>query len=175
MWRLIATALVVLTALESAGCKSRRRSRVNVVEEDNTQIASSIRTGDPKNAVQLVRGFHEVESGWRWSQGRFAVTLRVPSGSAARGGEFSLAITIPEIVFQKAGPPALSCAVAGTTLDPETYQKSGDYTYKRVVPAQLLSAEAVTFECALSKFIPSGALEERELGVIVLSAALASK
>ncbi len=175
MWRLIATTLVALLALESAGCKSRRRSKVNVVEEDNTQIASAIRTGEPKHAVQLIKGFHEVESGWRWTRGQFAVTLRVPQGAAAKGGEFALAMTVPETVFQKAGTPTLSCAVAGTALEPESYAKSGDYTYKRAVPAAALSAEAVTVECSLSKFIASGVLEERELGVIAHSAALTSK
>lgn len=175
MWRLTATALVALLALESAGCKSRRRSKVNVVEEDNTQIATAVRTGEPRHAVQLIKGFHEVESGWRWTRGQFAITLRVPPGAAAKGGEFAFSMTIPDTVFQKAGPPSLSCAVNGTGLAPEQYAKSGNYTYTRPVPASALSAEAVTFECSLTKFIPSGVLEERELGVIALSAALTSK
>lgn len=175
MWRLTAAALAALFMFESAGCKSRRRSQVNVVEEDNTQIATAVRTGEPRHAVQLIKGFHEVESGWRWTKGQFAITLRVPSGASTKGGELALAMTIPETVFEKAGPPSLSCAVNGASLEPEAYAKAGNHTYTRAVPATALSAEAVTFECSLSKFIASGVLEERELGVIALSAALTSK
>jgi hypothetical protein len=175
MWRLTAAALLVLFALDTAACKSRRRSKVNIDEGDGVEMASAIRTAEPRHAVQLIKGFHEVENGWRWTQANFALALRVPGGAASRGGEFALSVTVPDSVMQRAGAPSLSCQAGGVALDPETFSKPGDYTYRRAIPAAALSAQALTFECSLTKFIASGVLEERELGVIALSAALTSK
>jgi hypothetical protein len=61
----------------------------------------------------------------------------------------------------------LSATVNGTPIDGENYSKTGDYVYRKDVPASALQPEAVAVEFALDKFLAAGQVEGRELGVIV--------
>ncbi len=178
MRRLIVRVLplaLVLCVLGESGCKSRRRQRVEVVEEENAGLSSRISMSSPKAAVQLIKGFHEPEGIWRWTWGRFVFTLKVPPGAPEKGGTFTLQVTVPEVVVKNVQSTSLACTVNGQAIAPETFSKVGEYFVKRDIPAAALSAEAATFDCVLSKFIASGALEERELGLIATSASLESK
>ena len=84
-------------------------------------------------------------------------------------------VTVPDVVVKHVQSTTLACSANGQALAPETLSTVGEHFVKRDVPPAALSAEAATFDCSLSKFIASGALEERELGVIATSASLESK
>ena len=70
---------------------------------------------------------------------------------------------------------ALSAAVEGQPLAPETYTKPGEYTYSREVPGSALAAGSVKIDFALDKFLASGEIETRELGLVVRRVALLVK
>jgi hypothetical protein len=61
----------------------------------------------------------------------------------------------------------LSVMVNGKQLDPETITKAGTFKMERMVPAELLKGDVVTVDFALDKFLEAGAVDQRELGLIV--------
>lgn len=126
--------------------------------------------------MQLVRGFYALEGGaWRWTMGRFTVTLRPPTGSAAKGARLEVKLAVPETVLNKVGPVSLSATVGGLAIEPQTFSTAGDHTYTRDVPASALTGEAATFDFALDKYLAAGVVEQRELGIIVSSVGLTAK
>ena len=162
--------------LPLAGCKRRKRAGVAVTDEEGGALASVIYMADPKTAPQLLTGFHAIESNaWRWTMGRFAVALRPPRNSAVRGARLRLKFSIADALIARAKQVTLSARVAGAPLAPETYTQSGEYEYVREVDPKLLAGDAVNIEFALDHFIPSGAIEDRELGLIAQSVGFEAK
>lgn len=173
--RRVAAGLGVCLLL--SGCKHReRRVRVEQTEEEGAALASVIRTGDPRVAPQLLKGFYPIEeNSWRWTMGQFSVALRPPRNAATKGATLHFKFTLPEAVISHVKAITVSASVAGTALPPETYTKAGEFDYARDVDAKLLAGDSVTVEFALDKFIPAGVVEQRELGVIATSAGFAAK
>ena len=171
------TPLAVCALLLGEGCKAKRRTRVETVEEEGGPLASVVKMSEPRTAVQLVRGFYGLEQGaWRWTKSEFSITLRPPTGSAQSGARLELNLTVPEAVLAKVGgSTSLACTVSGQALEPETYSKPGDFTYTRDVSPSVLTADAASFDCKVSKFLAAGQVEERELALIVLGAGLVKK
>jgi hypothetical protein len=169
--------MIVLAITGAApGCKAKRRVRVETVEEESGPLVSFIRMSEPKNAVQLARGFYGLEQGaWRWTKGEFSVTLRPPAEAEQNGARLEMKITAPEAIMAKIGRTTLQCTVNGHVVEPETIEKPGEFIYKREIPASVLGGEAVTFDFKLDKFIAAGELEERELGLIVSTVGLLKK
>jgi hypothetical protein len=170
--------LTMIAAISIAGgsCKAKRRVRVETVEEDAGPLASFVRTGEPKTAVQLVRGFYALESGaWRWTKSEFSVTLRPPAGAEQNGARLEIKLTVPEAVIAKIPETNLLCTVNGHAVEPEKINKAGDLLVKRDIPASALTGDAVTFDFRVDKFLAAGQVEERELGLIVLSVGLLKK
>lgn len=127
-----------------------------------------VHAADPRTATQLVRGFHGVEqNAWRWTSGAFAVVLRPPAGAAQKGATLQLKFVAPGVIMDKLKPITLSAAVDGQKLAPETYDKAGEYSYSRDVPASALARDKVTVEFTLDKFLPASAQDARDLGVIM--------
>src|SRR5579871_1344628 len=97
--------LVLTAALAFVACKSDR-SRVTVQNEEappESQLLSTIRMNDAAAVPQLLSGFYAVENNaWRWTSGKFSVSLRVPP-AAQNGATVALSFTIPEIIAQKLG------------------------------------------------------------------------
>jgi hypothetical protein len=112
---------------------------------------------------------------WRWTQGQFAVTLRPPARAAQQGAVLELHLTVPRPSIEKLQRLSLSATVAGTALTPETYTKAGDYIYRRDVPANLLAGDTVRIDFQLDKTMPPGAVDKRELGIVVSSAGLVAQ
>jgi len=65
--------------------------------------------------------------------------------------------------------------VGGSTLEPETYRKAGEYIYRRGVDARLISGGAVRIDFQLDKAMAPGASDLRELGIVVTSAGLVAQ
>lgn len=164
MRRLIAVALLFTLA----SCKQPQRVRATAVDEDEGELRSIVHLADPKAAVQLTRGFHEVEgNSWRWTKGRFSTTLRPPEGGAKNGAYLIVKLSIAESTIKHLGGTRLTANVNGAPIEGETYTKTGDYVYRKEVPASALQPQAVPVEFALDKFLAAGQVEGRELGIIV--------
>jgi hypothetical protein len=158
--------LVPLLVTGLSGCK--RKKRQANVEDDVVPLATMVHAADTRGAFQLVRGFHGVEqNAWRWTAGEFAVTLQPPSTAAQKGATLQLKLVVPEVVLTKFPSVTLSAEVNGHKLEPETYSKSGDYTYSRDVPATALQGEAVNVEFTLDHYIPASPQDARDLGIIM--------
>ena len=79
------------------------------------------------------------------------------------------------MTIEKLKSITLTAAINGTDLAPETYSQPGQMVYQRDVLASLLTADKVTVNFRLDKAIPPGGGDLRELGIIVVSAALEAK
>ena len=131
---------------------------------------------DPRAEAQLVKGFYSLEGGpWRWTAGKFSVTLRPPPGAALGGGRLELMLNIPDVVFKELGAITLSATAGGSALAAEKYTQPGDQVYARDVPAIALAGDDVSVEFSTDKAIPAGKIEKRELAVIVTSVGLITK
>jgi hypothetical protein len=168
MRRLTAAVLAVALLGCVAACNKPKRVRATVSGEDETGLRSVVHVADPKCSVQLLRGFHEIEgNAWRWTKGRFSVTLRPPYQGEKNGAYLVVRLSVAESTIKNLGPVTLTANVNGTAIPGETYSQTGDFVYKREVPASALQDEAVTVEFALDKYLAAGQVEERELGLIV--------
>ncbi len=171
------TKIALALCLLLVGCKHRdKKIRVQQTDEEGSALLSVIHMADPKAAPQLMSGFYSVEEGtWRWAMGKFAVALRPPRGAAVKGATLHLRFTLVPASIDKLKTISLAASVNGTPLSPESYTQPGAFDYSRDVDAKLLEGDSVNVEFTLDKFLPAGALEQRELGAIVTSAGLEAK
>jgi hypothetical protein len=138
------------------------------VEEGASQLASAVHVADPRTAIQLLRGFHDVENNaWRWTGPKFAVALRPPKEVPAEGVKLYLEYAVPELFLQKVPQTTLTVMVNGKALEPEVINKAGNKRMERVVPGAMLVGDVVTVDFALDKFLAAGEVDQRELGLIV--------
>jgi hypothetical protein len=170
--------LVLALALAPLGCKreAAKPAKVAAAEAEATPLASMVRSSDASQEPQLLDGFYSIEAkAWRWTAKQFRVVLRPPIGAAQTGAILVMALTVPQVALDHAKSLTLSASVEGTPLPPETYTKSGQYEYKRDVPASALSKQAVRIQFSLDNAIPPAGAEHRELGIIVTSVGLQPK
>ncbi len=141
--------------------------------------SSVVRMGDVATANQLISGFYTVEStggnnSWRWSGPDFSVALAPPL-SSARGARLVLQLYFPETQIQELGPMTLTAFVDGQPLAPETYDKGGRYDFVRDVPACFLDTNVLPITFSFDRYMPKTEAEGRDLGAVVLMAALEPK
>ena len=118
MRRLRIIALVLPAVLALGGCKRQQSVQVETVEEEGLDLVSAIHAADPRAASQLVRGFHDVEqNAWRWTRGKFAVTLKVPPGASEKGGMLELKFTVPDSVLTRKKKVTLSASLDGAAIE----------------------------------------------------------
>lgn len=143
--------------------------------EESLELVSDLRTADRSRSRQLVHGFHQIEhDAWRWTERQFAVALKTPPGGAQHGGTLAVHLSIPEAIIRRAGSTTLTASLNGRRIGQQTWTASGSALLLADVPADLLTASAVTVDFELSSYIPAGVEEVRELGVIVASLQLKS-
>jgi hypothetical protein len=172
MRRLTVAVLVVLAMTSLASCKKNKKD-VQYVEEGGSQLSAAVNTADPRSAIQLLRGFHDVENNaWRWTGPKFAVALRPPKDVPAEGAKLFLDYAVPDLFIQKVPQTTLTIFVNGKALDPEVITKAGAATLIRTVPSELLKGDVVTIDFSLDKFLAQGAVDQRELGLIVSAVGL---
>jgi hypothetical protein len=169
------TALAILLALSLAGCKSNQVETGATLEKASRPV-SSIQMGDAKSAGQLVNGFHSIEdNAWRWTERQFAVALAPPAGASQNGAVLKLRVSVPAVSIEKLKSLTLTASIDGADLAPETYDQPGQHVYQREIPASQIKGDLVKVSFTLDKAIPPGGGDLRELGIIVLSAALEAK
>ena len=145
-------------------------------DEEAPRMPTVLMMSDPRAAQQLLNGFYALEQNqWRWTAGKFAVALRPPTAADQKGATLRLKLTVPEVVVTKLKSVTLTARVGGTALAPETYKQPGEYVFAREVPAAALAGQSVKVEFTLDHAIPSGAVEQRELGVVVSMVGLEAK
>jgi len=161
---------LVTLAFAPLGCKRKHAG------QEAPGMASTIHMGDPRIGNQLVSGFYSIEqNAWRWTGQRFSLVLRPPSGAAQKGGTLRLRLTVPPVIVEKLKTITLSATIGGSTFAPETYTQPGDYTYTRDVAPALVGGESVRVDFQLDKSMPPSGADQRDLGVVVLSAGLGLK
>src|SRR5579883_3462898 len=139
-----APALVMALALAPAGCKRPPKVQVQETVEEGPHLSSTINMGDFKQESQLISGFYGIEgNAWRWSSRQFVAVLKVPFGASQRGGTLELSLTVPQVVIDKLKTVSLTASVDGNALPPETYSTAGPASYKRDIPASMLTGENI--------------------------------
>jgi hypothetical protein len=173
----IGCAALAVIALASCGGSPPAAPAVSGKQpEDTGRPASTVQTGDPKTAGQLVSGFYGIENGaWRWTQRQFTVLLASPAGAAQSGAILELRLTVPPPSIEKLKSLTLTASVEGTDLGSQTYTAPGPYIYKKDVPAKLLAGGSVKVAFQLDKSMTPGGADMRDLGVVVSSVALQSR
>lgn len=135
--------------------------------------------GDPATADQLLSGFYAVEgnggeNAWRWSGPDFSVAL-APPPTPQNGARLLLRVYFPETQIQKLGPMTLTASIDGEPLAPETYSQGGSYDFVRDVPACFLETNVLPISFSFDRYLPKSETEGRDLGAVVLMAALEPK
>lgn len=165
--------LLAAAMLTLPGCRTRNKQAAATgggppISEEPAGLVTMIHTADPRAAVQLLRGFHEVEhDAWRWASGDFAVTLKVPKDAAKKGANLILKFSVAEVSIQKFGSLNVSAKLDAMELPAEKYVAAGPATYTREIPASALQNESVTVSFKVDKFIPASESDQRDLAVIV--------
>jgi hypothetical protein len=165
----ISIPLAVAFLLSPAGCKSKsEKPQADATEEEAPARMTMLHVADPRAAVQLVKGFHDVEQrSWCWTMGKFSVVLHPPANASQRGARLVLRCTVPAVVVQRLTAVRLTATVEGVRLPEETYSKPGEYVYSYDVPAKVLTTDAVMVEFALDKHLAPDDVDQRELGIVV--------
>ena len=172
MRRLVLLTLCIL----AASCKRQTENPQALVQEKTGPLVSVVNVNDVAASAQLVRGFYALEAGsWRWTMKQFEVALKPPPGAADKGATLNFKLAAPEAIVSKLGPITLNATVNGLALPPETYSKSGNYSYTRDIPAAALKADTVAVQFAADKGIPPSAEDARELSLIAVSIGLEAK
>ncbi|MBC7927379.1 MAG: hypothetical protein H7039_17145 [Bryobacteraceae bacterium] len=170
MRRLIGILALVVV---SAGCSKREIIHPEPTEEGTISLTPVVNMAEGRSALQLVRGFHQVEqNAWRWTMGKFAITLRPPEGSRQRGAKLFVKFAALETTISRLGPITLTAVHGKQSLGFYTAKAAGQYTFQADVSSEALQEETATFDFVLDKFLPAGTLDGRELGVVVSSIGL---
>ena len=156
--------VVAITCL-LAGCSKKKEG----------ELAEVVNIADPGLEPQLVKGFHPVEQGWRWTMSQFSVALKPPK-SANKGAVLLLKYSLPDAVLEKQKEVTITASLNGVPLPPEKCTKPGIQEMRRDIPGDLLSGKsAVTVDFAVAPFLAPSDADKRELGVIVHTVGLVKK
>ena len=173
---LLAAVLAAALALGTPGCKRPDKVQVQETVEEGPHMVSALTMGDPKVETQLISGFYGIEGGaWRWTAKQFIAVLKTPFGAAQRGATLEFNLSVPPVVLEKLKTVSLAASVDGKPLPPESYTQPGPASYKRDLPASMLSGENVKIEFTLDKSWQPGGADLRELGIVASSLSLVPK
>jgi hypothetical protein len=176
LWKVTGPVLAATLALAPTGCKRPDKVQVQETVEEGPRLVSAINMGDSKMETQLISGFYGIEGGaWRWTGKQFTAVLKTPFGASQRGGTLELTLTVPPAVLEKLKTVSLAASIDGKPLPPDTYTQPGPASYKRDIPASMLSGESVKVEFTLDKSWSPGGADQRELGIVVSALSLVPK
>jgi hypothetical protein len=171
-------ALALPGALLIAGCGRRANQAVQNDEGEpaaHASLVSSLQMNAPDAKEHLTKGVYSLESGaWRWTAGKFTITLRTPPGATQKGATLTLHLTAAEPVLQQVHSQSLTAAIGAKILKTEKYVDPGEHIFTADVPASLLTGDAVAIDFSLDRSVPPGPVDRRELGIIVSAVSLDS-
>ncbi len=153
-----------------------QRSGVPFAEEIDIRPDTIGQGSGPESARELrppekLDGFYEAEQGgFRWTKRQFALTF-----AGAGPARLILQLYIPGATIQKLGTITLAARLDDHLLAPETFRKSGQYAFVRDVPAVWMKPGDNRFDFVLDKSLAPTPQDGRELGIVVVSAALEPK
>ena len=173
MRRLAGLGLLTISLIS---CRRSERIPLEPTDESVPKLSSAISVADPTAAIQLLKGFHELEqNSWRWTMGRFAVLLKPPDVSKEKGAVLRFRFTIPEPVLKRLGVMTLRARIGSAQFSPARISEPGEHLYERPVPASALQSDLVTIDFKLDEFVAAGDIDTRELGLIAAGVALESR
>ena len=160
--------LLALLLLLSSGCKRRHHPSPGATIEEESELAMAISVADPRDASQLLSGFHALEqNAWRWTMRRFAVSLATPASASTRGAKLELRFVLPDAVAAQLLGVTITPSISGAKAGTCRVEKPGEQSCAFLVAPELLKGDAVIVQFDLDKAIAPSAGDSRELGVIV--------
>ncbi len=112
-------------------------------------------------SVKLLEGWYALEhNSFRWTKRRFSIEVRRPP---------SAAFTVLRFDFRLAGagPVTLSATVNGIAVPPATFLAEGEHSYHVSLPRDSLATHPTRIDFSADQCLPAGALDERELALLV--------
>lgn len=159
----------VFALILAPGCKRVHHPNPNATIEEESELSASIDISNPRDAAQLLNGFYNLEqNAWRWTAGRFSVSLAPPKSAAPGAGKLEFRFTVPDIAAAELAGVTVRAAVDGRSLGAYQAARPGEQTAVFPVPPELMQADALIVDFTLDKTIPRRDGETRDLGVIAL-------
>jgi len=141
------------------------------IQPDSIGKGSSLESTHLSRPPEKLEGFYPPESGgFRWTKRQFALIFTRPGPA-----RLVLRLYIPDASIQKLGAITLTGRFGEHELAPETFRKAGQYVFERDVPAGWMKPGENRFDFTLDKSLAPTAQDGRELGIVVVSAALESR
>lgn len=160
--------LLAVALLLCAGCKRRHHPNPGATIEEESELALTVSVADPRDASQLLSGFHALEqNAWRWTTRRFAVSLATPASAGTRGAKLELHFVMPDAVAAQLLGVTITPSVGGAKAGSCRVEKPGEQSCLFQVAPELLRSDAVVVQFDLDKAIAPNAGDSRELGLIV--------
>ena len=139
-------------------------------------LGEMINVGDPRMAVQLIAGFHDIEQGWRWTAGEFSAGVKVPRRADSNGAVLVMGYSIPEAILANRKQTTITARIAGNDLPMETCTKPGLREFRREIPAAWLKEKTtVRVDFKVAPATAPSDTDKRELGLIIHTLGLARK
>lgn len=159
---------VVLCAALLAGCS--RKPSVGSEAAARPAKVSWMELGEKAPAKRLLKGFHNPEPAWRWTEQVFAVALDAPATNQQVFLE--LYFGLAEAYMKQLGSVTLTARVNGAEVGSETYTRSGQFVFSKPVPLELLRGGRATVEFALDKAVRPDGPNGAQLGLVAASVGL---
>jgi hypothetical protein len=122
-------------------------------------------------APEKLDGFYPAETGGsRWAKRQFSMSFTGPGPA-----RLILRLYVPDVSIQKLGSITLTARLGNLMLAPQTFRQAGQFSYERDLPAGSLKPGENRFDFALDKALAPSAQDARELGIVVVSAALEAR
>jgi 2-polyprenyl-3-methyl-5-hydroxy-6-metoxy-1,4-benzoquinol methylase len=137
---------------------------VDAAADERIFVLLRSRARHPELLVRPLEGWHEVESGWRWTARRFALEVALPTAEPA--AEFALRFTVPEVVLSAGAPVRLACRSGESLLGSISCEEAGTIEFRGRFPEGTPPGAVLRldFEVESAYQAPGDA---RDLGVIV--------
>ncbi len=115
--------------------------------------------------VELLRGWHADEQGWRWTEKSFSAGLReLAPGRPAR---VTMRLFLPEALLRERSPITLSVSLDGRVAGTSSYSVAGRHTHVVELSRSDTARGSVQLDYSLNYALPPDDSDSRERGIIV--------
>jgi hypothetical protein len=157
--------LLVCILIVSASCRHKQRPSAT---DDQVLPVAEVMVSDPYYKSRLLRGFYDGPESWKWTAGKFAVSLDPPD--PGQRGVLMLDFSVPSELTQQVNPVLLRAKVTGTEVGKAEYSKGRSLLLCSRRSRESAEQKPVEVEFSLDRAgtFPDG----RPRGVIVVSVSL---